>query len=272
MYSFGADVIGFSARGRHGLTEEVELQAEAAVVHFDDSEAADTDQTPYMGSARVGTKWSIGALGHHLALTAGLGGGAHAGGGFTAADLGFVAGFQNRYVVPFYAMEGGVSLPIAASAVDTSREDEDPGTHTDTPLTTFSVRTTMGLRVPFTLGWDAPGAFAVGVQHVLLVGHRGGERRLVRAGGAVRSGVLRGRSRSAPAWYLRVGSCRTWPHIATHLVPQPQRLNASSSAISRPFAVAKGCRDQGEKSKFPAIWRSIEGGGHPIGRYPEARP
>jgi hypothetical protein len=171
--SFGADVIGFSARGRHGLTEEVELQAEAAVVHFDDSEAADTDQTPYMGSARVGTKWSIGALGHHLALTAGLGGGAHAGGGFTAADLGFVAGFQNRYVVPFYAMEGGVSLPIAASAVDTSREDEDPGTHTDTPLTTFSVRTTMGLRVPFTLGWDAPGAFAVGVQHVLLVDTEG---------------------------------------------------------------------------------------------------
>lgn len=166
---FGPRLLGFAVRARHGLTPEVEVQGEATVIHVDDSEAADTDQSPVIGAGRVGAKWSIAALGNHLALSGGVGGGGHTGGAFAAADLGFTAGFQNRYAVPFYTFEGGVSLPINASAVDTSREDEELGTHLDTPITTFSLRSAMGVRVPFTLGWGRPGALALGVQHIWLI-------------------------------------------------------------------------------------------------------
>lgn len=166
---FGAPVRGGAVRARHGVSPDLELVGEAAMVRFDDSEGVETDQDPGIYSARVGTKWSPEGLGHHLALTAGLGGGGHTAGGFIAPDLGFVVGYQNPYLVPFYGMEGGVSVPLAASAVDTSRNDEEVGAHVDTPITTFSVRSTLGMRIPLVFGWDGPGALVLGAQHIYLV-------------------------------------------------------------------------------------------------------
>jgi hypothetical protein len=59
------------------------------------------------------------AANHHLALTAGLGGGyAPAAGGFGSADLGRVASYDNCYVIPFGALSGFVSQPVGAKSVD----------------------------------------------------------------------------------------------------------------------------------------------------------
>ncbi len=146
---FGPDVIGGAARVRVGLGETVELSGEAMVVHVDGDSSADTHPNIY--GARVGGKWAPEAVARFVAVTFGVGGGGHAGGGYVAPDLGFVFGYENPYVVPFVSVEATNSFPISPREVDTSSGDDEPGAHVDEPYETFALRATTGLRVPMTL-------------------------------------------------------------------------------------------------------------------------
>jgi len=164
---FGPDVLAGEAHVRVGLAETVEIAAEAMLAHIDEKSSADTHPNIYAG--RIGLKWAPELTSRFLAFTAGAGGGGHAAGGYVSPDVGLVVGWENKYVVPFTSFEGSVSVPIAAKEVDTSGEDDDVGTHVDTPDTTWALRTTVGVRVPVTLGSGHAASFYLAGSSLKLV-------------------------------------------------------------------------------------------------------
>ena len=143
---FDANVDGGTLGVRRGLTERVELQAEASGYHVDadDQTRASISRTAVAG--RVGTKVAL--YGKHVSALGGLGGGRHAAGGFFTPDLGLTVGFDNPYFVPFVLGRVGVSQPAFAKTLDLSRPDEAPGTALVKPRFSTYYGFTIGGRVP----------------------------------------------------------------------------------------------------------------------------
>lgn len=155
---FGPEYLGGEGRLRYGLTPTLELDGTATVVEVEGAPAA-ADPHPFIYAGRAGLKWTPAAVGRYLALTAGLGGGWSAGGGFVAPDAGLVLGLENPYFVPFLAAEALLSVPIDPRPVDTSSAEDGAGTHVDTPELTYGARGTLGARVPLTFGTGHHGSF-----------------------------------------------------------------------------------------------------------------
>jgi hypothetical protein len=86
-----------------------------------------------------------------LSLTAGLGGGASAGGGFVSPDLGAIFAYENRYAVPFFSLRASASVPFDTHAVDTGQAGDSVGQWVYTPPLTWIGGGAAGLRIP--LGW-----------------------------------------------------------------------------------------------------------------------
>lgn len=150
---YNLDITHVSARYRYGVTDQVELGADANFGVVTNLENAKTQPTtPALWSARLATKWAPEVLQDYVAVIGGVAGGTYAGGQFISPDLGVVLAFQNDYVVPFLSASGYVSIPINAQGVDLSLSE--PGDYVVTPQTTWGVTTTAGLRVPIDLdGW-----------------------------------------------------------------------------------------------------------------------
>jgi hypothetical protein len=159
--AFGPDVSVFGARVRGGVTGLLEASGELQVGHIaveDDS----VDTHPNVYGVRAGAKflpW------RHLALAAGLGAGASAAGAFASPDLGAIIAFENPYLVPFAALRGYLSVPIAPQSVLLGYDyDEDPDEPiTDSPKLTAGMSITGGLRVPLRRRDEERGSFLLGV-------------------------------------------------------------------------------------------------------------
>lgn len=143
---FDANVNGGTLGVRRGLTERVEVQAEASGYHVDADEETRASISRTAIAGRVGTK--VGLLGRHVSALAGVGGGHHAAGGFITPDVGLTVGFDNPYFVPFLLGRVGVSQPIGAKTLDLSRPSENPGTALSRPQTSTYYGFTLGGRVP----------------------------------------------------------------------------------------------------------------------------
>lgn len=143
---FDADLNGGTVGVRRGLTERVELQAEASGYRVSTNEETRANISRNAVAGRVGTK--VGLIGRHASAFAGLGGGHHAAGSFISPDVGLTVGFDNRYFVPFVLGRVGVSQPIGAKTLDLSRPTEAPGTALAKPLTSTYYGFTIGGRVP----------------------------------------------------------------------------------------------------------------------------
>ena len=145
---FGPDVATGAVVARRGLTDTLELRADATLASILANGRADT--SPWIGSGRVGVKALFAPSFPHLAWTAGLGGGTSAGGAFATADLGVIVGYENPIIVPFLSVAGLVSVPLTRHEVDITRADAEPGDPAvlDTPNTTLGARVGFGVRVP----------------------------------------------------------------------------------------------------------------------------
>lgn len=164
---FGPDMLGASGRVRYGLGSALEVGGEVNVVGIDDGNN-EVDTHPFVYAGRAAVKWAPAAVADFFAVTGGVGGGWSAGGGFFSPDLGVVAGYENRYLVPFVSLEGVLSVPIDPQPVDTSAVDDEPGTHVDTPALSYGARASLGVRVPVSLGNGTPASLYLAYGHLHL--------------------------------------------------------------------------------------------------------
>jgi len=156
-----ADFIGANLRYRHGIAPLLELQAEGAVVVFDE----DTDEFPAILSARVGLKGSFVPDFPHIGWVGGLGFGGPAGRTLPAAAFGVQPRHRKPYPAPVVRGSPIASMPITSVEVDLRRpEDTDP--ILDHPVTTFGVRIGLGLSAH--LG-DSDARLHIGIANLPMV-------------------------------------------------------------------------------------------------------
>lgn len=137
----GPALVHGTARVRHGVGEHTDLNVEGNFTYFlDGDEQVDVHRGIYSG--RLGIKH---AFGEHFALTGGIAAGGSAGGAFLSPDLGFIAGFENPYVVPFVSGRLILSQPIGAREVEFI---DDGVAFMQAPQFTYGYAITTGVRIP----------------------------------------------------------------------------------------------------------------------------
>ncbi len=142
---FGASASSGTLRVRHGVDDGTDASLEASVLHIQGGGPGES--YPNAFSTRAGVKHRITSW---FSLTAGLGGGASAGGGFVSPDLGAIVAYENRYFVPFLEVRGGFSQPFDAAPVVVVAGQ--PGV---TPPFTWMAGGIAGFRIP--MRWCDPG-------------------------------------------------------------------------------------------------------------------
>lgn len=153
------DFDNVSGRYRQGVSDQVEVGGDLNFQIVSKMNEAVTPVNPLVLSGRVGAKWSPAVTQDYVAVIGGLGAGTSVAGQFISPDLGVIFAFENRYVVPFVSANGFVSVPINAQPVDMrarSQMDAEPdaadlAAAAQTPLTTYGVSGTAGVRVPIRL-------------------------------------------------------------------------------------------------------------------------
>jgi hypothetical protein len=159
---FGESGESGAVRVRHGFSANVEGALEADALHIDGHSIAHT--SPYALAARAGIKAAI--LGNDLSITAGLGTGGSAGGGFVSPDAGIILAFENSYVVPFASVRASASLPFDRHTVDTGGFGDSVGEYLYQPPLTWIGGGLIGFRVPFgckPAPCDVHGSFLAGL-------------------------------------------------------------------------------------------------------------
>jgi hypothetical protein len=160
--AFGGSAESGAVRVRHGFGANVEGALEADGLHIDGHSVAHT--YPDAFAARAGIKAEI--LGHDLSITAGLGTGGSAGGGFVSPDAGIILAFENSYVVPFASVRASASLPFDRHTVDTGGVGDSMGEYLYQPPLTWIGGGLIGFRVPFgckAAPCDTSGSFLAGL-------------------------------------------------------------------------------------------------------------
>jgi hypothetical protein len=157
---FGPEVLSGAARIRHGVSEGLDVSAEATLMRLSGTPAPAADVSRNVYAGRIGAMGQLvspeSPWAPTVAVTGGLGGGVSAAGGYVSPDAGPIVAWENRWAVPFLSLRGGVSQPVGARSVDTSSVDDGPGRYVDTPRTTWIAAATAGVRVP--IGWAEPEA------------------------------------------------------------------------------------------------------------------
>jgi len=147
---FGPELAVGGLRYRHGVNERLEVQASTNLGWVTSPSGADTFRGIFAG--RLGIKGAIAEADgvSWLSGYAGAGAGVSAGGAYSAIDLGLVIGYENRWLVPYLALGGVMSLPINPKEVDIRHAERDPedGPVLDRPHATFGYQLTAGLRYP----------------------------------------------------------------------------------------------------------------------------
>lgn len=168
---FGSGIAHGTVRVRHGLTPDLEISAEANALIFTNLFATEEHRGIY--SARVGVKHSFSP---HFALTGGLGGGGSAAGGFFSPDVGFIAGYENPYAVPFVSGRLLLSQPFATRTVTIDDGDDNMDDDvTAAPDLTYGFAVGTGVRIPLGPRGEPTFALSTGVGLTFL--SDGGEGR-----------------------------------------------------------------------------------------------
>jgi hypothetical protein len=151
------DADSAALRIRHGVAASTDVSVEAAgtVVSSDGSSPRAGDLRIWTG--RVGVKQG---LTKWLSVVGGVGGGAFADNPFLGPDVGAIASYENPYFVPFFALRGAVSVPLAPQRVDF-------GDQSATPVTEWYGQAAVGARIPVGRPHPAPGE----TRGSLLVGY-----------------------------------------------------------------------------------------------------
>lgn len=137
----GPGLVHATARVRHGVGEQTDLNFEGNFAYFiDGDEQNEAHRGIYSG--RLGIKH---AFGDNFALTGGIAAGGSAGGAFLSPDVGVIAGFENPYVVPFVSGRLILSQPISAREVEFV---DDGVAFMQAPQFTYGYNLTTGLRIP----------------------------------------------------------------------------------------------------------------------------
>lgn len=140
-------------RYRHGTPARVDVGVDANVsVVTNTDEVRNPPSSALVWGGRLGAKWAPEALEDFAALTAGVGGGGYAGGGFFGPDLGVVIAWENAYAVPFLSAVGYLSVPVAARDVDLTLAKDDAEQRIMRAQNTWGGILTMGLQVPVDMG------------------------------------------------------------------------------------------------------------------------
>ena len=149
---FGFSATALAATYKKGVSDQFEVGVDGTFVAVDDSHAV-ANLDPYIWGGRVKAKWAPQKTKGFAAITAGIGGGySIEGGGYVSPDLGFIAAFENPYLVPFVGVSGFISQPIASKTVDISHDDEDLGTRLERPQFTWGGYLNAGFKIPFAIG------------------------------------------------------------------------------------------------------------------------
>jgi hypothetical protein len=155
--TFGPQVSSYRLSVAHGLRDQVDLSLSPALTRIHGASRGDTNHNIY--ALRAGIKY---APVPHFAVVGGLAGGGSVGGGFLSPDLGFIAAYENPYVIPFFAARALLSAPLNAKVVhfttdddaDRSDEDAERDQYALAPRFTWGWQASAGLRVPLTHGRD----------------------------------------------------------------------------------------------------------------------
>jgi hypothetical protein len=140
----GGDLVGGAVRYRQGLAGEVAREVDAEVASIVFIEDSRSDVFPAIISGRGLVRSAFSADFRHASWSAGLGAGGSAGGWFIAPEVGVQLGYDNPYVVPWFAVSGYFSLPLTSKEVDLARA-EDEMAFLDRPRLTFGGRLTVGV-------------------------------------------------------------------------------------------------------------------------------
>ena len=144
---WGPSLTSGTARVRRGFGDSTDLSLEATVLHEGDPGSVPTNRNAYAG--RFGVKEQLAPW---VALTAGLGGGGSAAGGFFSPDMGIIFAYENRYFVPFLSGRLSFSQPFARRAVAITPATSDSAGVIDTPMLTWIESATLGFRIPMPSG------------------------------------------------------------------------------------------------------------------------
>ena len=133
-----------SAGVRRGVSDQIEVDADASWARVTTDQSPDIDRNVFAG--RVGAKLSN--QGGWLAAIAGVGGGySPAAGRFAALDAGIVLSYPNCYAVPFGNATIFGSQPIGAKQVDFHSSDGSIYT-SDTASFTYGTGLSVGVEIP----------------------------------------------------------------------------------------------------------------------------
>jgi hypothetical protein len=144
---FDPGVAVATAGVRRGVTEGVELDADATLGYVVESKHSDINRNIYAG--RVGFK---AGNSRWAALLGGVGGGfSPAAGGFASIDIGSTFSYPNCYVIPFGGGSVFMSQPISAKRVD-FRDGTGALVASDTADLTYGYGLGAGLEIPLDRG------------------------------------------------------------------------------------------------------------------------
>ena len=155
---FGPHVHGGSFTARHGISETLDFEFRGAVMmlrhrYEDDVSTDEKTRDHVMVAARTGAKWAPKALSGHVALTGGFGFGSSEAGQFVSPDVGFIAGWVNAYVTPFYGLTGFLSQPIDPKYVNLADPHEMPDMQR--PKLSYGLQQSVGLTAELSAGQTA---------------------------------------------------------------------------------------------------------------------
>lgn len=126
---FGPGLSKLGIQYSEGVSDELEIGGEANLMILSDASQPEDnvaqDHHPNIYSARLSAKWSPEALQDYVAVTAGIGGGASAAGGFLSPDLGLVVGWKNPYLTPFVSAALYASQPVNPVELDMRKNGEE---------------------------------------------------------------------------------------------------------------------------------------------------
>jgi hypothetical protein len=142
--AFSAGIYSGTLGISRGFADNIEVAGQLTYAQLGEASPAGTQTNGFTG--HVGVKWA--PIPKHLAFSTGVGGGSWAGGSFLAADGSAIVGWENCVIVPFFVGRLGVSVPMAAQAVDTAEGNDLPGTHVEAPDTTALVALAAGVKIP----------------------------------------------------------------------------------------------------------------------------
>lgn len=144
---FSAGAFLGTALARRGLGRGWEGSLGLTGYRIIESEEISKPISPWVFGAHVGGKYNPPGCERFLALLGGVGAGTSEAGQIVSGDLGFTAGYENRYIVPYLGGKVMVNVPFGTSPVDLSDPESPPLTTVDEAETTYGAKAFAGVKL-----------------------------------------------------------------------------------------------------------------------------